>query len=106
MATVQALLRIKHYEAQLVELLEREQVAREETEQALKVAEANRLYLDLTGLGSLSQGAAFSNEAGGALDAEPGDPSFGPSFRGTLSYPMSIPKPIIGAINGPCFGSA
>ena len=61
---------------------------------------------DLTGLGSLSQGGAFSNEAGGALDAEPGDPSLGPSFRGTLSYPMSIPKPIIGAINGPCFGMA
>jgi enoyl-CoA hydratase/carnithine racemase len=60
---------------------------------------------DLTGLGSLSQGGAFSNEAG-PLDAEPGDPSFGPSFRGTLSYPMSIPKPIIGAINGPCVGMA
>ena len=28
----------------------------------------------------------------------------GPSFRGTFSYPMSIPKPIIGAINGPCVG--
>jgi enoyl-CoA hydratase/carnithine racemase len=61
---------------------------------------------DLTGLGALSQGGAFSSESGGTLDAEPGDPSFGPSFRGTLSYPMSIPKPIIAAINGPCIGMA
>jgi enoyl-CoA hydratase/carnithine racemase len=61
---------------------------------------------DLTALGTLSQGGAFSSEAGGTLDADPGDPSFGPSFRGTLSYPMSISKPIIGAINGPCVGMA
>jgi enoyl-CoA hydratase/carnithine racemase len=61
---------------------------------------------DLTGLGSLSQGGSFSSEQGGSLDADPGDPTFGPSFRGTLSYPMSIPKPIIGAINGPCIGMA
>lgn len=59
---------------------------------------------DLIGLGSLSQGGAFATESGSALDADPGDPSFGPSFRGTLSYPMSIPKPIVAAINGPCFG--
>ena len=26
------------------------------------------------------------------------------SFRGTFSYPLSIPKPILGAINGPCVG--
>lgn len=39
-------------------------------------------------------------------DAEPppGDPSSG--FRGTYSYPLSVLKPVIGAINGPCAGMA
>jgi len=59
---------------------------------------------DLRGLGALSQGGSFSGEDGAALDADPGDPSMGPSFRGTFSYPMSIPKPILCAINGPCVG--
>jgi enoyl-CoA hydratase/carnithine racemase len=30
----------------------------------------------------------------------------GGSFRGTYSYPMSIAKPVIAAINGPCAGMA
>jgi len=59
---------------------------------------------DLRGLGNLSQGASFSGDDGPVLDADPGDPRMGPSFRGTFSYPMSILKPIIGAINGPCIG--
>ena len=39
-----------------------------------------------------------------ALDADPGDPEMGPDFRGTYSYLMSIRKPIIAAVNGPCAG--
>lgn len=59
---------------------------------------------DLETLAVLSTGAAPHREADTALDANPGDASMGPSFRGPFSYPMSIPKPVIGAINGPCVG--
>ena len=34
--------------------------------------------------------------------ADPGDPAAGDSFRGTYTYLMSIRKPIIAAVNGPC----
>jgi enoyl-CoA hydratase/carnithine racemase len=60
---------------------------------------------DLNILENVSEGgseAAVSSE----LDADPGDPTIGASFRGTFSYPMSIPKPVIAAINGPCAGMA
>jgi enoyl-CoA hydratase/carnithine racemase len=40
------------------------------------------------------------------LAAAPGDASFGEDFRGHYTYPMSIPKPIIAAINGPIAGMA
>ncbi len=40
------------------------------------------------------------------LDANPGDPHIGDSFRGTYTYLMSIRKPIIAAINGPAAGMA
>jgi enoyl-CoA hydratase/carnithine racemase len=41
-----------------------------------------------------------------ALDAEPGDPSMGPDFRGTYTYLLSVRKPVIAAINGPVAGMA
>ena len=34
----------------------------------------------------------------------PGDPSFGDDLRGTYSYFMSVPKPIVAAINGAVAG--
>jgi enoyl-CoA hydratase/carnithine racemase len=40
------------------------------------------------------------------LAADPGDPELGPDFRGTYTYPMSIRKPVIAAINGPTAGMA
>ncbi len=49
------------------------------------------------------QGAAAIPEE---LRADPGDPAAGDSFRGTYTYPMSIRKPIIAAVNGPCAGMA
>lgn len=61
---------------------------------------------DLKGLQSLGEGAGFGKEESNDLDADPGDASMGDSFRGTYSYLMSIPKPIIAAINGPCAGMA
>jgi enoyl-CoA hydratase/carnithine racemase len=44
--------------------------------------------------------------AAAALAADPGDPEMGDSFRKTYSYLMSVRKPIIAAINGPCAGMA
>ncbi len=60
---------------------------------------------DLRDLKSISEGKG----EGGVppeLAADPGDPSFGDDFRGTYTYVMSIPKPVIAAINGPVAGMA
>ena len=38
------------------------------------------------------------------LAADPGDPAADPSLRGRLSYLLSLRKPVIAAINGPCAG--
>lgn len=59
-----------------------------------------------------SGGSATSEDepAGGSLgDPDeshplPGDPSWGDDLRGTYTYLMSIPKPIVGAINGAVAG--
>jgi enoyl-CoA hydratase/carnithine racemase len=58
---------------------------------------------DLQTLQTLSDGAELSEETK-AVETLPGDPSMGPSFRGPFSYPLSIRKPIVAAINGPCVG--
>lgn len=52
---------------------------------------------------SVGQGTRSSSEG---LEADPGDADMGRSFRGTYSYLLSIRKPIIAAINGPCAGMA
>ena len=41
-----------------------------------------------------------------ALDADPGDKEMGDSFRGAYTYLLSVRKPVIAAINGPCAGMA
>jgi enoyl-CoA hydratase/carnithine racemase len=60
---------------------------------------------DLKTLKSISDGAAEFGEAGG-LDASPGDPEMEDGFRATYTYLMSVRKPVIAAINGPCAGMA
>lgn len=60
---------------------------------------------DLQNLQAISDGTAQSNALEG-LEAEPGDPTMGASFHGHYSYPMSIRKPVIAAINGACAGMA
>jgi enoyl-CoA hydratase/carnithine racemase len=60
---------------------------------------------DMQRLQSLSAGEG-SLDAQSELDAEPGDPEMGPDFRGTYTYVMSVRKPVIAAINGPCAGMA
>ncbi|MFQ5416020.1 MAG: enoyl-CoA hydratase [Myxococcota bacterium] len=60
---------------------------------------------DLDRLESLSHGDAGGDDIGD-LDCAPGDPEMEEGFRGTYTYLMSIRKPIIAAINGPCAGMA
>jgi enoyl-CoA hydratase/carnithine racemase len=60
---------------------------------------------DLKNLQSIALGKPDSAVAP-ELAADPGDPSVGEDFRGTYTYPMSIPKPVIVAINGPVAGMA
>ncbi len=65
---------------------------------------------DLKGLQSLSRGGGQGGGQGGGADdvprAEPGDPAVGDDFRGQYTYPMSVRKPVIAAINGPVAGMA
>jgi enoyl-CoA hydratase/carnithine racemase len=59
---------------------------------------------DLKVLKGISEGRGAGQDAG-ELEADPGDPEM-ESFRGTYTYLMSIRKPVIAAINGPCAGMA
>jgi enoyl-CoA hydratase/carnithine racemase len=92
----------------------------EEVRHALARAEADKSVVGivLTGAGrGFCAGADLKNlqaisagerqaRAASDLAADPGDPEMGDSFRKTYSYLMSIRKPIIAAINGPCAGMA
>lgn len=61
--------------------------------------------MDMNALNSQASGGDLS--AGVApkdLSADPGDKSMGDNFRIAFTYMLSIRKPIIAAINGPCAG--
>jgi enoyl-CoA hydratase/carnithine racemase len=60
---------------------------------------------DLAGLKAIGEGDRSSEEAVG-LGADPGDPEVDSSFRKATTYFMSVRKPVISAINGPCAGMA
>jgi len=60
---------------------------------------------DLKGLEAISVGDR-KRDVSEDLDADPGDPNVGLSFRGPYTYLMSVRKPVIAAINGPCAGMA
>ena len=92
----------------------------EEVRHALASAEANQSVVGivLTGAGrGFCAGADLKNlqaisagnrqqRSSADLAADPGDPAMGDSFRKTYSYLMSVRKPIVAAINGPCAGMA
>lgn len=60
---------------------------------------------DMKGLQSLSEGGDFGSGGGeAAAQADPGQADMEEGFRGAYSYLMSVRKPIIAAINGPCAG--
>ena len=62
---------------------------------------------DMKVLASLSQGGAdVDRSVPPELRATPGDPAFGSDFAGEYTYLMSVPKPVIAAINGPVAGMA
>jgi len=49
-------------------------------------------------------GAGRLAAEGSELRAEPGDPTMPASFRGPWAWLLSVRKPIVAAINGPCAG--
>jgi len=51
-------------------------------------------------------GEAAGNAPMSAEDIDAGDASWGDDLRGTYTYLMSVPKPIVAAINGPIAGMA
>jgi enoyl-CoA hydratase/carnithine racemase len=60
---------------------------------------------DLRRLSAIGSGDRRSADVPGELGADPGDPSFGEDLHlGTYTYLMSVPKPVIAAINGPVAG--
>ncbi len=64
---------------------------------------------DMNMLSGISDGARpeADGEAGPAPEeTEVGEPSWGDDLRGTYTYLLSVPKPIIAAINGPIAGMA
>jgi enoyl-CoA hydratase/carnithine racemase len=62
---------------------------------------------DMNMLSGISRGGDESSSATeSATASEVGDASWGDDLRGTYTYLMSIPKPIIAAINGPIAGMA
>jgi enoyl-CoA hydratase/carnithine racemase len=60
---------------------------------------------DLSRLAAIGSGDVRQEMLPDSLDASPGDPSFGDDLHlGTYTYLMSVPKPVIAAINGPVAG--
>ena len=58
---------------------------------------------DLSALSGADSSAADAPTRPPRVEA-PGDPSWGDDLRGTYTYMMSVPKPVIAAINGPVAG--
>jgi enoyl-CoA hydratase/carnithine racemase len=62
---------------------------------------------DMNRLTAISSGDLSSDAQTGDLACDPGDPAFGEDLHlGTYTYLMSVPKPVIAAINGPVAGMA
>jgi enoyl-CoA hydratase/carnithine racemase len=92
-----------------------------EVKHALAAAEADKrvVAIVLTGAGrgfcagadmfllkGISEGKGRDDIPAELLAANPGDAAMDESFRGTYTYLLSIPKPIIAAVNGPVAGMA
>jgi enoyl-CoA hydratase/carnithine racemase len=61
--------------------------------------------MDMQSLGATAAGQTVRQRgARAALQAEPGDRSMGPDFQVTWGYLLTIRKPLVAAVNGPCAG--
>lgn len=62
---------------------------------------------DMNRLSAVSAGTYAAEPLPDDLASEPGDPSFGDDLHlGTHTYLLSVPKPVVAAINGPVAGMA
>jgi enoyl-CoA hydratase/carnithine racemase len=62
---------------------------------------------DMNALAGLGSGGRFeASDLPGELLREAGDATWGEDFRGEYTYLLSVPKPVIAAINGPIAGMA
>jgi enoyl-CoA hydratase/carnithine racemase len=59
---------------------------------------------DMQGLSDTAAGGGGAAEDLSELKADAGDPEMGENFQVTYSYILSVTKPIIAAVNGPCAG--
>lgn len=60
---------------------------------------------DMNRLSAVSAGNATAETLPDDLASDPGDPSFGDDLHlGTYAYLLSVPKPVVAAINGPVAG--
>ncbi len=59
---------------------------------------------DMTGLQAIQREGRMGADGTADLHADPGDPEMGEDFRRGYTYFLSVRKPIIAAINGPCAG--
>jgi enoyl-CoA hydratase/carnithine racemase len=62
---------------------------------------------DMNTLTSISEGSRAAAEIPAGLASDPGDPEAGDDLRGgEYTYLLSVPKPVVAAINGPVAGMA
>ena len=61
---------------------------------------------DLEDLSAISSGAPLALDSAERAASSPGDPEMSAGFRGRYTYMLSLRKPVIAAINGPCAGMA
>ena len=59
---------------------------------------------DIGGLQATAGGESAAREDLTEFKADPGNPEMGDNFSVTFSYLLSISKPLIAAVNGPCAG--
>ncbi len=59
--------------------------------------------MDMAALDDMTDNGRFSIDTRG-LEADPGDPAMGEDFATGFTYILSLRKPLIAAVNGPCAG--